>query len=445
MNRRSAAIASFIVGVALSANPALAKDTAEALPDVSGALASEYAVSPPRDFADVKLATAGTVGGQSVAVNPKNANAFVASYAAQRICWVRTSSNAGRTWTAAKKLPAGDRNCKASALIWAPDGSRVYAAYSYLNLDASFGVLLSSSTDNGRSWSPPREAAHYPSEYAPVRSLKLATPLRAGDANWLYLLIDRPPVPYYQYDFVRSSNQGKTWSVPRDMPPALVNDNYITPPSIAGGPGGEILIAWGISGCWVFPCGQPKSEIQVNRSNDWGTTFETYLTAVPSTFGDTAVGFGGGETAHVVYTVSSGLSPRTYYIYSTKAPYTTWSTPTAINGSSSATRFSPPALTVSACGSGTSVLHAVWLDNRAGSETYNVYYTRKVAKTGEPWSPNLRLSGISLPAAWNTSLNLVPAIAAGSGTAVGIWGQNDDYFGFRPAWASRISPGVSCP
>jgi hypothetical protein len=97
----------------------------------------------------------------------------------------------------------------------------------------------------------------------------------------------------------------------------------------------------------------------------------------------------------------------------------------------SASDYSPPALAVSACGSGASVLHAVWLDNRAGSETYRIYYTRKVAKTGERWSANLPVSAVS---------RYGYSLAAGTGTAVGIWSDR-----VSAIWASRIAPGVSCP
>jgi hypothetical protein len=96
-----------------------------------------------------------------------------------------------------------------------------------------------------------------------------------------------------------------------------------------------------------------------------------------------------------------------------------------------------PALFVNACGSNASVLQVVWPDDRIQWYRYNVYYTRKVAKTGETWSSNLRVFGRELqpPAS--------AAIAAGSGTALGVWGISNDRG--LPAWASRIAPGVSCP
>jgi hypothetical protein len=170
------------------------------------------------------------------------------------------------------------------------------------------------------------------------------------------------------------------------------------------------------------------------------------LIAVPNTFGKTAVAIGAGGTAHIVYTVDSGPSPiGSYYVYSTKAPYTKWSAPVALNDDSSASNYSFPALSVSACGSGTSVLHAVWMDNRVASEKYNVYYTRKVAKPGEPWSPNLRLSG-TFGTFVAPGYDLTAASAAGVVTAVALWGRSSEYDSpLGPLWAGRVAPGVSCP
>lgn len=160
MDRWRVVVASYVVGVALSASPSLAEDTVEALSNI--AAAPEYSVTPPRDFPDVKLASAGTVGSQSVAVNPKNGNVFVAAYTDQGSCWVRTSSNGGQTWTAGKRLPYRlYYSCEAPTVLWAPDGV-LYAAYiSQVTLpDDGYGpftyawVDITFSKDNGLTWSP---------------------------------------------------------------------------------------------------------------------------------------------------------------------------------------------------------------------------------------------------------------------------------------------------
>lgn len=437
---------------------------AQALGDLpSPTAASEYTVMPPRDFSDVKLATAGLVGGQSaIAVNPKNASVFVATYANQGACWVRVSTNAGRTWAAAKKLPmSGKPNCDTPAVTWAPDGSRVYAAYSYRITykdkwgqlwTKETGALLSSSTDAGATWSAPRMAAKYTSEYDVLLGLKLATPLSASDSRWLYLLINGFADDDDWFVFTRSGDRGQTWATPTFLA-ATNNWTGVTTPSMAGGLGGEVLVTWGYSTCPDFIC--PPDEIQVNRSSNYGASFRwnfsnyhERIVAVPGAYGYTSVAFGAGGVAHIVYTADSwqsspGADPGTYYVFSNKAPYTTWSAPIALHDNMSADNFYSPALTVSACGSGTSVLHAGWLDDRASPGKFNVFYTRKVARTGELWSTTLRVSGTS-PLYFDYPV-FSPSLAAGLGTAIGVWGQDWEFNEPRPVWSSRIDSGVSCP
>ena len=77
------------------------------------------------------------------------------------------------------------------AVIWAPDGSRVYAAYiySFNSPDGAITVVaITSSTDKGFTWSPQTTTWYYIGFQYPVKSLKLATPLTVNNANWVYLL-----------------------------------------------------------------------------------------------------------------------------------------------------------------------------------------------------------------------------------------------------------------
>lgn len=438
----------FVTTFSLFASPLLGFEGSTSA-GASGAADPLYVVMPPKDFADVKLATTGRVGGQSsVAVNPKNANDFVTAYAAGGSCWVRTSTNAGQTWAAAKKLPmlAGKPNCDNPVVTWAPDGSRVYAAYSYRSTftdkwgdvyTKEAGVVATSSLNKGLSWSSPSVAATYSGEYDQIVSLRIAAPVNGSDTRSLYVLITWLPFDDDVIDLVRSGDQGKTWFKRH----YLVGGDDIFGAfgaSVAAGPEGEVLVAWTFFDCQDFPCAY---EIQVNRSKDYGATFQNQ-SIVPNTSGETAVAFGGAGVAHLVYSAYEPASPGTYYVYSTKPPYTSWSSPVVLSDNLSANHHYSPAITASACGSGTSVLHAVWLDDRAGSGKYNVYYTRKVAKTGEAWSPNLRVSGTS-PLSNDYPL-FTPSIAAGAGNAVGVWGQAWNA-GSHPVWASRIGTGVNCP
>jgi hypothetical protein len=452
MNRWRVAVASFVVGVALSVSPSFAEDVVEeALPGIAAEAAPEYSLTQPKDFPDVKLANAGSGGYQSVAVNPKNPNVYIATFANQGACWVRTSFNAGRTWAAAKKLPmTGKPDCSISSVFWAPDGTRVYAAYSYRSSlvdDFDFvynketGVLFSSSTDGGLSWSNPSIAAKYTEAYDSIASFRIAAPLTAGDARWVYILITWSPYDDDIISIARSADRGRSWFPQRNLE-GIDNVMGTSGSSIAAGRGGEVLIAWRFWYCDRL-C---EDEIQIRRSNDHGASFQRY-TIAPHVAGETALAFGIGGTAHLVYSVFQADGPvekGIYYTYSTKAPYTSWSAPRTLNDELSGNNYHAPALTVSRCGEDTSVLHAAWLDDRAGVGKFNVYYTRKVAKTGKPWSPNLRVSPTS-PVIFDDFPAFIPTIAAGSGTALGVWGQRRWNTPPRPVWASRIAPGVSCP
>ena len=452
MNSWRVALATFVVGVALTACPSLAEEALTAQSDIA-AIAPEYSVAPPKDFTDVKLANKGTVGSQSIAVSPKNPAVFVASYSLrafdvlQSACWVRVSTNAGQTWAAAKKLPmpAGNPYCDRSALIWAADGSRVYAAYSYWNRDADgAGVAITSSTDRGVTWSPPKVIVNFTDMNAIGASIQLATPLTASDARWLYILIGETTYfsdPANRY-FARSGDRGQTWTLPRIM----LGWNGTEGPAnatfgFAGGPGGEILISYGYVVCDSPSCLNDAHDVRVSHSSDRGSTFQEHIVAIPNAVGSTAAAFGAGGTAHIIYTPWYEDDPTfgPYYVYSTKAPYTSWSNPIALNARSPTLYVDSPALTVSVCRGGLSVLHAAWLEH-IGSGNYDTFYARKVARTGEEWSPKLRLSR----ATSITNYASTAAIAAGDGArAVALWGKY--YNEPRAVWTSRVASGVSCP
>ena len=439
MDRWSIAVAGVVVGVALFAGPALAEDPVEALPDI--AAAPEYTVTPPRDFADVKLASAGLVGSQSVAVNPKNANVFVVAYINQGACWVRTSTNAGRTWAGAKKLPmpggTASEDCIGPALTWAPDGTRVYAAYlrAATRTTLQQKAVVSVSTDKGATWSTPKKVQSFSGF---DHFVGLATPLQSENSEWLYFVSFQYPTIY----FSRSNDQGKTWAALQQLVTCGGRDEYVSYPSIAGGPGGEILVSWGSNYCGSTS----KQQIEVRRSSNFGDSFSPAVVAVPGNGGRTAIAFGTGGAAHLVYSRDDSGSDGPNYVFSTKAPYSSWSSPVLLSDNSSVRGISAPVLSVSRCSSSASILHVAWLDERLGSGKYNLYYTRKVARTGEEWSADLRVSATAVASyASYGYYYLEPGIAASGATAVALWGQGAELDGPRPVRVSRIAPGVRCP
>lgn len=374
---------------------------------------------------------------------------FVAVFEARGFCWVRTSTNAGRTWAEAKRLPmpAGAEICGVPAVLWAADGKRVYAAYSYwvekgLGFTKETGAVVSHSTDGGTTWSLPGVALRDRDEFARIVSIKLASPNQEKDANWVYLVAHLPGYAN-SIRFTRSSDGGQSWSSVQTLlriPNSIVADAYS--PSIAGGRGGEVIAVWAFQFCGTA-C---AFEVRVRRSGDYGANFGVDVPVASNNDQQVSAAIGRGGTAHIVYNVNdAGASSGIYYTYSTKPPYSQWSAPIALNDDDAGNFYYAPSVTVSKCGSGRSALSVVWLDDRVGARKYNAYYTRKVARTGEPWSPNLRISEKSVRPTFDVyGFYLASGVAAGAND-VALWGQAWEDYGSRLLWAGRIAPRMNCP
>jgi hypothetical protein len=169
-----AAAAGFAATIGLLAISAFAFEPSNSSPDTSIEPIPTVAERPPADRADVPLTVAGKVGSRPVVVNPKNANQLVAAFVSNSSCYVRSSTTAGQSWNAAKKLrlPAGMQFCDARTLFWSTDGTRVYAAYFYKANDANGrmlkgGAALTFSLDHGSTWSAPVKAIDFPDVWGP--------------------------------------------------------------------------------------------------------------------------------------------------------------------------------------------------------------------------------------------------------------------------------------
>lgn len=402
----------------------------------------------PSNLGDVKLATGATIGGQTVAANPKKSETFVAVFEARGSCWVRTSSNAGRTWAPSKRLPmpAGAEVCGVPAVLWAPDGKRVYATYSYwvekgLGFTKETGAVVSHSEDAGTTWSSPRVALRDRDDFARIVSIKLASPNQEKDANWVYLVAHLPGYPD-AIRFRRSSDRGQSWSSGQTLlriPNSVVADAYS--PSIAGGPDGELIAVWALQSCDTA-C---SFQVRVRRSGDYGASFGVDVPVASNNDQHVSAAIGLGGTAHIVYNVNDVGASGIYYTYSTKPPYSSWSAPIALNDDDTGNFYYAPSLTVSACGRDRSALSVVWLDDRVGLGKYNAYYTRAVARTGELWSANLRISEKSVRPTFDIYGFYLASGVAVVDNAVAVWGQAWEDYDSRLLWASRIAPRMDCP
>ena len=407
---------------------------------------------PPADLGDVPLRPVGKVGTRPVVVNPKNASQVVAAFVTEAGCYTRASVNGGRSWAPAKKLPlAADMPiCDVPTLLWSTDGSRVYAAFFYRRNDAhgwmlSGGAAVSSSRDGGVTWSAPVKAIDFPDVNAPpllsefgYTRIFLATPVGPSDANYVYLLADMTIQSVTGFDFTRSSDRGATWSPRKVLRAGTYFGGGDFGEAIAGGPGGEILFS---AGRWDTFDPPPTKSLEVFRSSDYGRTFKKSVIAPDVGTYETDVAFGAGGAAHIVYAETGDGSSRIRYTRSLRPPYTSWSAPVTLgsdihNGEQNVTR---PALVVSPCGSAGSVPQVVWLSDWTGPESFNVYYTRKLA--GNPWSDSLRVSDYTLAQGDSAEVNF----AAAAGKAIAVWGAAGWSTNPFVVWSSRIAPGISCP
>ena len=169
---------------------------------------------------------------------------------------------------------------------------------------------------------------------------------------------------------------------------------------IAGGRGGDVLLVWSDV---ETEAGHP-GRINAMLSRNHGGSFAPEVVAVSDasrfTFGSLDVKVGKEETAHVVYERqprSKGDDADIGYIWSAR-PYRTWSAAVTLNDETAHTQ-SSPSLTTQTCGMST-VLQVAWSDARLPpaadpERSCDVFYTRKLARRGSAWSPNLRASDAS--------------------------------------------------
>lgn len=216
------------IGLGLAAAAGLATATALAVEpidhpsgDVFTPPTASIKVATPTDFPDITLAPGASINVRPVAANPKNGSRFAVAFATGEGCFVRSTADGGKTWAARTRLPmpASTPYCVNPTLIWAPDGSQLYAAYSYSNTYSNgdpkdSGVIISASKNQGTTWSAPVNAMRFTSpdrqtiEYA--ITVRLATPTRETDAQWVYLVIETQNTfaDSTKIFFSRSNNRG---------------------------------------------------------------------------------------------------------------------------------------------------------------------------------------------------------------------------------------------
>jgi hypothetical protein len=209
--------------------------------------------------------------------------------------------------------------------------------------------------------------------------------------------------------------------------------------SVAGGSGGEVLVAWD----YFHYTGIER--IVAQRSGNFGRMFDSPLVAaeeVHRTTHDPDLKIDSGGVAYIVYEAydSGAADSSIRYIYSSRAPYKAWASPVTLSGDVPGRLFHAPAIAVEDCGRA-NLLHVSWLDDRT-----DVSYTRKIASPGYAWSKRIRVSNPSSPVGEQPALN---GLASGGGNAFAIWTDRrpitDPNKDRTNVYGSRITSGVDCP
>jgi hypothetical protein len=440
------------------------------------ATAPAAAQLPPTNPTDKALATMTTTEDvPTVAINPASSAALAMSFARAGGCFVRTSADGGTTWTTPVRLRASvaGGTCVSAEIAFAPDGSRLYAAYAEWGPQTGTWqlnrILVAVSSDGGRTWGAPATVLQGSSDPNADAFLQpqVATPLHSADAKWVYVTA----VQHYRYGaatkFARSETFGSTWTVTASVGIRHRYAYELLPPlqatrhTLAAGPGSEVMLVNACGGCddADYPDGIARDQgVRVWRSTNYGAGFITgidppvYAQRGPLAYrfpanvawgwGETAVGpavaYGIGGTAHVIYPANG----RLHYIWA-RPPYTAWSVPEMVDDNSAGAK-ETPVLQVRACGS-TTYLHALWYDGRrdATGRRYDVFYARRPAAAGGVWSNNARVSNATsypeLP--WSST-----GIAVNGGSVFAVWPDRRDNGGYDlDIFGSPIVSGLTCP
>jgi hypothetical protein len=316
---------------------------------------------------------------------------------------VSRSADDGRTWSApvtalaatpyALLYPCADGACAAD-----PTAATPGAAYDRPSL------AVSGAGSRGRDPRPAAMVVH-------VASTRIAQ-----------YDVDAPPTVVA---VARSTDDGASWSAPRDLDAGQVSGPQVVVqgPRLAAGAGGEALVAWYHSGDDGYLAGD--FQVRVARSRDTGASWDPVtVAAVDGSEAGQALGpagfkgrqwwttmlpdqaIDGTGRAHIVYTrdpaPGSGTSEEgdIRHVQSPGPPYTAWSEPVTVNddGDGRAQGF---ASLVARRDGRTTAVEAVWEDTRlapAGSfadqvRLYDVFHARLVPGSG--WSANARVSDAS--------------------------------------------------
>lgn len=424
------AIAAGVVFSSTSTTSAADGDAAEAT-----AAVAPLTTAPPTDYPDVTLSDRGSNGG--VAFSPADPRRLAVALDSDPECSVRASADGGKTWGQPVPLPrlagtsCGSRYGR-PVVAYATNGRLLYAAHRYRTFDPTYttGVAVSVSADHGATWSAPKSVFERPEEYDDIGVCDLHLVVAPDGPRVSVFTLFCGYATFRTY-LMSTVDQGKNWSVPKKITENFKEefDGDWTHFSWAVGRGGVILVArafWGGLGTAIF----------VGKSTDLGTTFAYNIADSDGSLwlDEPDIKIGAAGTAHLVYPKGDGI----FYKFSLP-PYTTWSA-NAVRLDGQNPQGSPvePRLAAGACG-GSSVLHVTWVERLNGTKG-GVFYTRKVARPGHPWSEPLSVGAFAQAEEWYDFVESALA-AAGPRAFSAFTGSSPQGSSVR---GSRVFSGVAC-
>lgn len=404
--------------------------------DGDEAAAASVTIAAPTDYPDVKLSKREWNG--SVAFSPVDPGRLAVALADDGDCYVKASADGGRTWGKLVRLaPFSNNNCASyarPAVAYATNG-RLFYAYRYQTFSPTntTGVAVTVSADHGATWSAPKSVFESPEEYDDVGVCDLHL-VAAPDGPKVSVFTLFCGYSTYRTYLMSTADQGKNWSAPKKITETFKEsfDGDWTQFSWALGRGGVILVARAF---WID--GGPGTAIFVGKSTDSGTTIAYNVADSDSGLwlDDPDIKIGAAGAAQLVYRKGNGI----FYKFSLP-PYDTWSAePVRLDEQNPQGSPTEPRLALGDCAE-SSVLHVTWLE-RLNATKGGVFYTRRLARTGSPWSQPLKI-GAFVQGEWY-DLAESDLAAAGPNAFSVVTGyppppQKSGIIG------SRVSSGVTC-
>lgn len=407
--------------------------------------APELTVAPPTDAADVQLFRGYSLSGQVSfsPIDPKRLAVGIGALGGSSRCLIKTSADSGKTWSTVQ-LPQPQPQpgaetlsyCfgSAPAVTYTSDGRRLYAAYAYSNLDLyRTGVVVSASTDYGRTWSRPIAALpEYETDNGEYYNLHLSAAL---DSPVMYLAALIPGHFGNGLLVANSRKPGASWDYRAIDAGSSIDATSLGTFSLAAGRNGDVFVAYD----WEQPIANSDYIdylVQVAKSSDYGASFfsDTVDEFIRPNYDSSGIDIKVAPlgTAHLVY----GKGDKAILYKYSLPPYGNWFTaPVRLDSKVAGSTVWSPRIAVGACGQA-SVLHVTWLEKV--NQTRRVVYTRRVAKNGYVWSSPMKVGGA------NNAVSINHLAGAGA-KAFSTWetfpSSPDDWTIF----GSGITSGIGCP